>query len=369
VNRWYDAHEIRFVALALVLAAVPASPSALRAQRATPEARAQTAPVPHDDDAADDAAVWIHPQDPALSLILGTNKVGGLHIYGMDGSERQVLATDAQPNNVDVLYGFRLDGRTRDLAVATVRGNDSGLKIWMIDAATRQLTDVTAGRTIALFGGSEPYGVCGYRSPRTGRFYVFATGKDGEVEQYQLQDAGGGRIGASRVRAFELGSVVEGCVADHEQGVLYVAEEDVGVWRFDAEPDARGRGRLIARVGENGLEADVEGVALYYAAEGRGHLIVSSQGNHTFKVYERGGENRYLLTIDPKGGRIDDVSETDGIVVTNCPTSPLFARGLFVAQDGDNQRGNQNFKLYAWEDIAGTKLTIDTACRVRSIGG
>ena len=37
-----------------------------------PEARAQTAPVPHTKDAADDPAVWIHPQDPGLSLIRGT---------------------------------------------------------------------------------------------------------------------------------------------------------------------------------------------------------------------------------------------------------------------------------------------------------
>src|SRR5881394_3281225 len=41
---------------------------------AQPEAHAQTAPVPHEGDAADDPAVWIHPQEPSLSLILGTDK-------------------------------------------------------------------------------------------------------------------------------------------------------------------------------------------------------------------------------------------------------------------------------------------------------
>jgi 3-phytase len=348
---------------------LPVSSSPLAAQTARPEARAQTAPVPDDDDAADDPAVWIHPQDPGLSLILATNKAGGLHTYNMDGSEHQVVSPGVQPNNVDVLYDFRLDGRSRDVAMATVRGSARGVKLWMIDAATRQLSDVTAGRTISVFGGSEPYGVCGYRSPRTGRSYVVVTNKDGEVEQYELKDAGRGLIDATRVRAFGLSSVVEGCVADHELGALYVAEEDAGVWKFDAEPDAGGKGRLIARVGENGLTADVEGLALYYGARGRGHLIVSSQGNNTFKVYERDGEHRYVMTIDPRDGRIDDVSDTDGIVVTNCPTSREFARGLFVAQDGANSRGNQNFKLYAWEDIAGSTLMIDTSCRVRSVGG
>src|ERR1043166_2431563 len=68
-----------------------------------PEARAQTAPVPHKKDAADDPAVWIHPQQPELSLILGTDKQGGLHSYNMDGSALELVSDAAKPNNVDVL--------------------------------------------------------------------------------------------------------------------------------------------------------------------------------------------------------------------------------------------------------------------------
>ena len=49
-------------------------PAALVAQTTVqPEARGQTMPVPHSGDAADDPAVWIHPQEPGLSLILGTD--------------------------------------------------------------------------------------------------------------------------------------------------------------------------------------------------------------------------------------------------------------------------------------------------------
>src|SRR5437773_9631762 len=136
------------------------------------------------------------------------------------------------------------------------------------------------------------------------------------------------------VRTIKLDSLAEGCVADDELGFLYLAEEDKGIWKFGAEPDAGSEGRLVARVGENGLTADVEGLTIYYAGQGRGYLIASSQGNNTYKVYERGGENRYVLTIDPKGGPIDDVNDTDGICVTSCPTSRQFARGLFIVQDG-----------------------------------
>ena len=334
---------------------------------AQPEARAQTAPVPHKGDAADDPAVWIHPQEPAQSLILGTDKQGGLHTYKMDGSAHQLVADGARLNNVDVLYDFNLDGRTVDLALASVRGGkkERAVKVWAIVTATRRLSDVTDGASIRALGGREAMGTCGYRSARTGRFYFFVTGEKGNVEQYELQNAGAGKVSGTMVRKLRLGSLTEGCVADDELGFLYLAEEAVGIWKFGAEPDAGAAGKLVARVGENGLAADVEGLTIYYSARGRGYLIASSQGNNSYKVYDRAGENRYALTIDPKAGGIDDVSETDGICVTSCPTSRQFAKGVFVVQDGANAGGNQNFKLYGWEDIAGTNLLVDTAWRPR----
>src|SRR6266404_1429348 len=207
-----------------------------------PQARAQTAPVPHKGDAADDPAVWIHPQEVELSLILGTDKQGGLHTYNMDGSARELIADAAKPNNVDVLYGFKLDGRAVDLAVASVRGGKtrSGVKIWAIDAATRRLSDATDGTALRVLDGKEPMGACGFRSVRSDRFYCFVTGDAGRVEQYELKEAGGGAITATLVRSLKLGSLAEGCVADDELGFLYLAEENVGIWKFGAEPDAGG---------------------------------------------------------------------------------------------------------------------------------
>jgi 3-phytase len=36
-------------------------------------------------DAADDPAIWVHPVDPALSLVLGTDKKGGLNVFDLEG--------------------------------------------------------------------------------------------------------------------------------------------------------------------------------------------------------------------------------------------------------------------------------------------
>jgi 3-phytase len=186
------------------------------------------------------------------------------------------------------------------------------------------------------------------------------------VEQWRLSEALTGSVTGTKVRALKLDSTVEGCVADDESGVVYLGEESRGVWKFAAEPDGGTKGELIAKVGENGLRADVEGLALYCAPGGRGYLLVSSQGDNTFKVYERGPGNRFLLTIDPRSGKFGDVQDTDGIAVTSRPTTREFSHGLFIAQDGHNAPARQNFKLFAWEDIAGTNLAVDTRWSPRS---
>ena len=76
----------------------------------------QTAQVPND---PDDPAIWIHPTDPSKSLIFGTDKVpakGGLYVFGLDGSQKAAFTPLDRPNNVDVAYGFNLNGRRIDIA-------------------------------------------------------------------------------------------------------------------------------------------------------------------------------------------------------------------------------------------------------------
>ncbi len=333
-----------------------------------PAPRVQTEQVAHQGDAADDPAIWVHPGDPASSLLLGTDKKGGLLVYDLEGRLRQTVSPGSRPNNVDVLYGFFLGGRLVDLAVAGAReASGYGMKIWTIDPAARSLAELGKGPTFAVFGGGEPYGSCVYTSPKTKRSYVVVTDKEGAIEQYQVEGQSEGRISATKVRTFSVGSQCEGCVADQETGSLYIGEEDVGIWRYGAEPDSGDGRTLVARVGDHGLAADIEGLTVYYGSGGRGYLIASSQGAGKFFVYERSGRNAYVLTIDPVAGNgISDVGETDGIDVVNVPTSPRFPRGLFVVQDGKNPGGRQNFKLYAWDDIAGSRLIVDPTYRVRS---
>jgi 3-phytase len=162
------------------------------------------------------------------------------------------------------------------------------------------------------------------------------------------------------VLSVHVGSTAEGCVADSDLGWLYVAEEKTGIWKYGAEPDAGSARTLVARVGEHGLAADVEGLTIYYATGSKGYLIASSQGAGTFHVYERERRHAFILAIDPSAGTISDVGDSDGIDVTNVALSPRFPRGLFVCQDGKARDGRQNFKLFAWDQIAGDRLIVDT---------
>jgi len=45
--------------------------------------------------------------------------------------------------------------------------------------------------------------------------------------------------------------------------------------------------------------ADVEGLTIAYGSDGKGYLIASSQGNSTFAIYRREGDNTYVFKLVP----------------------------------------------------------------------
>jgi 3-phytase len=302
--------------------------------------------MPHEGDAADDPAIWVNPADPALSTIIGTDKLGGLAVYDLSGAQIQYLA-DGDMNNVDLRAGFVLGGRSVTLVAA---GNRSGnrIAIYRIDPATRMLEDVAARAITTL----EVYGSCMYHSARTDKLYYFVNSKAGAVEQWELFDDGAGRVDGRRVRTFTVGSQTEGCVADDELGRFYIGEEAVGIWRYGAEPGDGDTRIQVDSAGERGhLASNIEGLALVHGTGDGGYLLASSQGNSTYAIYRR-GDNAYVGSFAIGAGNgIDAVSDTDGIDATSASLGPAFPQGVFVAQDGMNDGGNQNFKLVSWQAI------------------
>ena len=304
----------------------------------------ETDPVPGEEDAADDPAIWIHPTDPSKSVVIGTDKEGsGLGVYELDGSEIQFVHEDGRINNVDV-RDFRFEGKKVPLVVASDRDRHA-LRVYVLNPETRRLRDVGF-----IEVGIDAYGVCLYRS-RSGELYAFPN-SEGVVEQWQLGPYAG-RFGGRKVREWDLGDATEGCVADDELGVVYIGEEQGGIWKYGAEPnDPTSNPDQVDTTEEGGhLHADVEGLALIKLPGGKGYLVASSQGDDSFAIYERTGGNDYVESFKLEDGKIDGCSHTDGIDITSESAGKRFPYGFFVCQDDENDGGNQNFKLVPLERI------------------
>jgi 3-phytase len=325
------------------------SESARAIANATPavtvQARGETAPVgTANADAADDPAIWRNSANPAGSLIVGTDKKAGLYVYDLNG---KILSfTNAgRVNNVDLRDNVMIDGRPSVLVVASDRNDfaNSKLALFALDTITGQLR--TLG-TVAS-GAGEAYGICLSRD--TTGLYAFMVIKDGTINQVKL-DTSATTPSSQIVRTMKLGTQSEGCVVDEQTGRLYVAEEDVGLWRFDSAANGSTTPTKIAAADGKNIVADAEGVALADDPKAGRIIIVSSQGDNAYSVY-RARDETYVGRFRIGQGRFGATEETDGIELIVGDFGPSYPGGLFIAQDGSNPASAQNFKLVAWDDI------------------
>ena len=113
------------------------------------------------------------------------------------------------------------------------------------------------------------------------------------------------------------------------------------------------------------LFADVEGVSLYVSDsenKQQGYLVVSTQGNDSYTVYERTPPHKYrgVFTLNYQGSRVGD---TDGLDIVSAPLGSDYPAGMLVVQDGiyekpGQPKRTQNFKYVSWQKIA-TQLKLN----------
>ncbi|KZL68267.1 3-phytase [Colletotrichum tofieldiae] len=313
----------------------------------------------------DDPAIWISPESTDKSRIITTTKstVGaGLGVFDLTGKLLQTIPA-AEPNNVDMIYNFQAGDRKIDLAYAACRGDD-----------TLCLFEMTANGTLKeIPGGIQPvepdysvYGSCVYRSPKTGKQYLFVNEKSARYLQYELTSTSNGTLQTKLVRDFTGGSggQVEGCVTDEDNGWIFLGEEPSALWRYGAEPDSKEAGLRIAYVGDGQTYADVEGVTLVYGANlDQGYVIVSNQGVSAYNVYKRAEPHEYVTTFTitkSSDGQVDAVSNTDGITAVGTQLGKDFPHGLVVTHDDANQLPDgststeASFKLVSLEKVLGS---------------
>ncbi|MEZ0495104.1 phytase [Sphingomonas sp. IW22] len=319
---------------ALLLAGCATTPPAPTTLAESVTARGETVPVGTSRaDAADDPAIWRNAANPSASLIVATDKKSGLWVYGLDGRQRDFVRAGLV-NNVDLReHGGRI------VVAASDRSDLANARVvlFTLDGTTGKLTH--AGQRQA--GVGEAYGLC--MGIIGTRLYAFVVIKDGTIRQVDL-DTG------QTVRTMKLATQSEGCVVDDRTATLFVGEENVGIWRFDAKPGGDTAPAPVAKVDGRLLVADVEGLAIAPVGADGGWLVASSQGDNAYQLFR-------LPDFAPAGrfrvvaGRYGATSETDGIEVALGDFGPAFPGGLMVAQDGDNAPAAQNFKLMAWDDV------------------
>ncbi len=309
----------------------------------------ETTPVPSGGDAADDPAIWPHPTEPAASLVLGTDKRSGLAVYDLSGNQTQFLDR-GRLNNVDLRGGIALDGAPATLAVATNRSGGS-MDVFRISGEGRVSFALEVPLNLA-----DPYGIC-MGIDESGGAHAFVNSTDGQYQHWRLNP--GGRLQPRLEGAWNLASQPEGCAVDDAAWTLYLGEEERGIWLMPADAARAAEIELFDAIASGRLAADVEGMDVYRGPAGEHYLIVSSQGDNSFAVYDlarSNGNNGYAgsFTLAAGGqGGVDGVEETDGLAVTAAALNDRFPRGLLVVQDGINESpaANQNFKLVSWADV------------------
>jgi 3-phytase len=282
----------------------------------------------------------------------------------MDGQIRQIISGIDRPNNVDVEYGFRLGGRSIDIAVATERLKRQ-LRVFRVDPADGRLSDLGGVPILHDQPGESgaPMGIGLYRRERDAAIFAIVAPKEGPREgylwQYRLTDAGGGRIAAEFVRRFGTFSAttvreeneIEAVAVDDALGHVYYADEADGIHKWHADPDHPEAARELAHFGRTGYRGDREGIAVYSLPDGTGYIVCTDQldGDSEYHVYPRAGtpqnphdHSREIAVV--RGG----ADATDGLEISSAPLGPGLPHGIMVAMNS----AAKNFLVFRWQDVA-----------------
>jgi len=321
-----------------IAAACSAVPSGVREVEVF--AGAETVPVGTvDEDAADDPAIWRNRDDPSKSLIVGTDKRGGLYVYNLKGEQLSFMPAPGL-NNVDLI-----EISDSVIVVASDRADleNAHLSISVLETETGKL----GGTQRLLVGPGEGYGICLTEADEKGGFIAYSAPKSGTIYQTLITMLEDGTYSAETSTLADIPSQPEGCVADARTQTLYIGEEEAGIWAINMEA---GDKEMVAPVGTGMTVADVEGLALAPEGGDGGYLVASSQGDNAYAVYR-------LPEMEPLGrfrigeGDFGATEETDGIELDPRSFGPDFPAGLFIAQDGVNPPKAQNFKMVRWDEV------------------
>ena len=324
------------------------------------EAIYETPPVVTKGDAADDPAIWLNKSNPSNSIVFGTDKKSGIYSYNLQGQELGYTNL-GNINNIDTrTINVGDDENISDFTFLFASNRTLGsVDLWVFeDNEIRQKLENNSWKVPSKpsFRGKSDiivYGICAGIDAKYGLVAFLTEDTGPRVEVWNLTEDG-----LNLITTFNNGGESEGCVYDDQNRTLFISEEEVrGVlkaYRLDDSFDFSEPYIVDSRDGQIG--GDPEGVSLYKTPNNSGYLILSSQGDSKFNLYDRNYPYDYITSFRIGSSKsIDNVTDTDGIETINFKLSDEYPEGIMIAQDGYNKAGlwskKQNFKFVSFQDI------------------
>ena len=324
------------------------------------EAIYETPPVVTKGDAADDPAIWVNKSNPSNSIVFGTDKKSGIYSYNLQGQELSYTNL-GNINNIDTrTINVGDDENVSNFTFLFASNRTLGsVDLWVFeDNEIRQKLENNSWEVPSKpsFRGKSDiivYGICAGIDAKYGLVAFLTEDTGPRVEVWNLTEDG-----LNLITTFNNGGESEGCVYDDQNRTLFISEEEVrGVlkaYRLDDSFDFSEPYIVDSRDGQIG--GDPEGVSLYKTPNNSGYLILSSQGDSKFNLYDRNYPYDYITSFRIGSSKsIDNVTDTDGIETINFKLSDEYPKGIMIAQDGYNKDGlwskKQNFKFVSFQDI------------------
>ena len=277
----------------------------------------------------DDHCVWVDVERPRESRIICSDKSANkIFVYDMEGHVVQALDVP-HPGNIDIRCKVLFSsGAVYDIVVVNRREPDPALLGFLVNKEQGTLQPLEG--EIAT---GENYGGCLFHDVKGRALYAITTSKSGTIEQYRIEVERNESFKGTKSRTWKI-EYCEGAVADDDSGKLYIAEENGSIWKLDASPNGSLPGDKLCRVGELGLQGNLEGLALLHSpVTNKKLLLVSDQGRSRYVLLSTEFPAQKVLEFALERGE-----HTDGIEICQQPLGAQFPSGLMVSHtDSDGK--------------------------------
>ena len=304
---------------------------------------------------ADDPAIWVNNINIDNSLVFGTDKYNGIYTYNLV-AETINFSPSGNINNIDIIS---LENLKTSLLFGSNR-DDSSLDLWILDH--KKINSDIASNSFNLskvadykgFTNMIVYGVCAGYHEVFGNIAFITEDEGSRVQMWSYAN------NLKLIHTFNNQNATqsEGCVYDSENETLFISEEqDRGILRaYKVDEGLDFSSPMIVDTRSGRIVGDPEGITIYKKNSTEGYVILSSQGNSTFNIYNRIFPYNFINSFTVEGNEyIDSTSDTDGLDVVNINLGEDFPSGLLVIQDGNNEGKNlikkQNFKFISIKDV------------------